>query len=195
MEGSELRSARARVAASGATSFRVILGAPELAAALPAAQRVAVLYDVQGQPCQARVRPVVEDGATRLDLIGRARRREAREFPRVTTSMLVLAQPARAAAKGRGITPVPDGELTEARVTLSASGMVLPLSFSPPDGSHIDLLLCLEDGEAPLAVRAQVLGSRASGVAIEFTRPGSHLQERISEFVHRRYLTALAAGP
>lgn len=193
MDGARVWTTTARVAGAGDRAIRVILADPEPAAALPDARRVAVVYEVDGITCQARARPVEDGDAISLELMAPARPKNAREFPRITARIGVLATPGRAAARGRGLTPVPMGAPQLRKCSVSASGMVVPLDFAVRAGDLVDLLLELEPGDAPVPVQGLVIALRSDGAALHFERPPQHTQERLSQFVQSRYLDALGA--
>lgn len=194
MDGAKVWTTTARVAGSGARSIRVILADPEPAAALPDARRVALVYRVDGITCQARARPVEDGDVVSLELMAPARPKEAREFPRVTARIGVLATMGRAAARGRGLMPVPMGAPQLRRVSLSASGMVVPLDFTVKHGDLVDMLLELDPGDSPMAIQGRVIGVRSDGAAVHFERPSQSAEERLSDFVQRCYLGAMGAS-
>ena len=72
--------------------------------------------------------------------------------------------------------------------------MVVPLDFSVKSDDLVDLLLELEPGDSPVAVQGRVIGERSDGAALYFERPPQSAQERLSEFIQRRYLEALGAS-
>jgi len=190
MTGVKVHSVWARVAARDGDALRVMLPDADAAEALAEARRVALLYERGGIRYQARAQPD-SDGLT-LRLVAPPRRRDGRLFPRATLALRFVATPARSLTPAPGIARVPVGEPCEQRVTLSASGMLAALPFSLCDGSPVDLLLELEDGQPPLAVQAEVVGQRpGGGTALSFTHPGPHAQERLADLIQDHYLSTL----
>lgn len=193
MQGARVFTADARVAEVAEASVRLLLDDQDAAAALPEARRVAIVYRVGGVDCQARGRPSAADGAVWLELLAPPRRRNDRDFPRVTARIEVMAQLSRSGVRGRGLTPVPSGDAYLRRVSLSASGVVVELPFKVREHDLVDLLLTLRPGELPLTVQGEVVRLTRDGAALRFDHPSPPAQAALAAFVQARYLDALGA--
>ena len=192
MIGALAYSASARVSDRTDLELRVLLRDADKAAALPAAKRVAIVYQVGDRRCQARARPVLREGVCSLEVLAPARRKSDREFPRVTARIPVAA--ARATATRSVLIPIPEREPQRARVTLSTSGMSMDLPFQPAVGDRVDLILVLSPDTPPLPLQGEVVGlidEARRTAALRFDHLHPEALARLAEFVQDLYLKAL----